>query len=284
MQPHSKEKYINRFNESLKYIKSDFRRKDYFTIRREGYLITGVRPIEAGKPELGFQGEVVRFLKFDPKDADQWIKLSEGKPAKKDDVQAVNVPADLKPNMGIFRFAFFPDSHRLTFETRSDGRALSHKSALAVFSHFFNHPSYSDDAPHVRLNIENSHQMMARILKLDEISLFDLRLFRPNDLITAEDEEEAIKEMSDAGVEQIEIKLQRTAEKPIKLWDWVKRLAAWTPSNGSVSAKGIENGKKVTLSTEDKPVTKKPRFDTRITTASDAFLTESEKYSAELKK
>jgi hypothetical protein len=186
--------------------------------------------------------------------------------------------------LGIFRFAFYPKNHRLVFETKSESRSVSHRSILALFDYFFNHPGLPAGADRVRITIEQSRQMLGRILKLEDLAAVDLKLARPNDLITAQDKEEAIASMTKAGVEEIEIRLQRTHEKAIVLWGWLKRLAGWTPSNGSLTATGYEKGKKVTLSTESQPITHKPKYDSRLSIASDAFLLESQKLGSDLDK
>lgn len=284
LQPHSAQIYIDRFQKCVALTRKDFLAGQFFGRANDGFLITSIRPLNRLDLAEGFHGEVARFLKFDPTEASQWLKLSDGKQAEKEDILNVRVPSDLKPNLGIFRFAFYPKSHRLIFEIKSESRSISHRSMLVVFDHFFNHPNLPAGEPRARVNIEQSHQMVGRILKLQDLAHINVRLARPNDLLSAEDEEEAIEGMSEAGVEEFEISLQRTHEKPIQLWDWLKRLAQWTASNGSLTATGYENGKKLTLSTESQPITKRPRYDSRQAMASDAFIVESADFGAELER
>lgn len=284
IQPHAPKMYAQRFEQCVALMRIDFRKKKFFSRASDGYLITSIRQLDGDGIKNGYVGEIARFLKFDPKEAGQWLKLSDGKQAKDEDIVNVNVPSDLKPNLGIFKFAFYPSNHRLVFETKSDSRSVSHRSVLALFDYFFNHPDLPPGTDRVRITVEQSRQMLSRILKLEELAAIDLKMARPNDLITAQDREQAIAEMTKAGVEEIEIRLQRTHEKAIVLWGWLKRLAGWAPSNGSLTATGYENGKKVTLSTENHPIVKKPKYDSRISAASDAFLLESEKLGNDLDK
>ncbi|MBJ9751710.1 DUF4747 family protein [Burkholderia cepacia] len=284
LQPHSARIYVSRFQKCTNLTRKDFSEGNFFGRANDGFLITSIHPINDRDLTEGFQGEVARFLKFDPSEASQWLKLSDGKQAEQKDIINVRVPANLKPNLGIFRFAFYPKSHRLVFEVKSEGRSMSHRSMLALFDHFFNHPGLPAGESRARVNIEQSHQMVGRILKLEDLAYINVRFARPNDLLTAEDEEEAIEGMSEAGIEEIDISLQRTHEKPIKLWDWLRRLAGWTASNGSLTATGYENGKKVTLSTKSQPITKKPKYDSRLTIAGEAFKVEAAEFGAELDK
>ncbi|MCR1770869.1 DUF4747 family protein [Burkholderia glumae] len=284
LQPHSAKIYVSRFQKCTALTRKDFSEGNFFGRANDGFLITSIHPINERDLAEGFQGEVARFLKFDPSEASQWLKLSDGKQAEQKDIINVRVPSNLKPNLGIFRFAFYPKSHRLVFEVKSESRSMSHRSMLAVFDHFFNHPNLPAGEPRARVNIEQSYQMVSRILKLENLAYINVRFARPNDLLTAEDEEEAIEGMSEAGIEEIDISLQRTHEKPIQLWDWLKRLAGWTASNGSLTATGYENGKKLTLSTKSQPITKKPKYDSRLTVAGEAFKIEAEEFGAELDK
>ncbi|MGC2946623.1 DUF4747 family protein [Burkholderia ambifaria] len=284
IQPHAPKMYAQRFEQCAELLKADFKRRKFFSRRNDGYLITSIRAIDDDGVKNGYVGEIARFLKFDPKEASQWLKLSSGKQAEADDIMTVNVPPDLQPSLGIFRFVFYPQNHRLVFETRSGGRSLSHRSVHDLFDYFFNHPGLPPGTDRVRITVEQSRQMISRIMKLEDLAAVDLKLARPNDLITAQDKEEAIAAMTEAGVEEIEIRMQRTHEKPIVLWDWLKRLAGWTPSNGSFTATGYEKGKKVKLSTENHPITHKPRYDSRISMAADAFLVESHKLGDDLDK
>ncbi|MFM0042127.1 DUF4747 family protein [Paraburkholderia sediminicola] len=282
LQPHSSKIYVDRFQKCIALTRKDFAAGQFFGRANDGFLITSVHPIDKTNLTEGFQGEVARFLKFDPSVASQWLKLSDGKQAEKQDIIDVRVPADLKPNLGIFRFAFYPKNHRLVFESKAESRSISHRSMAAVFEHFFNHPKLPAGEPRARVTVEQSHQMVSRILKLEDLAHLDMRFARPNDLITAEDEEEAIAELSAAGIEEIQISLQRTHERPISLWAWLRKLAGWTASNGSLTATGYENGKKVTLSTEDKPLVSKPRYDSREMLASDAFSAEAVEFGNQL--
>lgn len=284
MQPHAPKSYAERFDQCTNLLRADFKRKKFFSRANDGYLITSIRAIDGDALKNGYVGEIARFLKFNPKEASHWLKLSDGKLAEEADIVNVSVPADLQPTLGMFHFAFYPTNHRLVFETKSGNHSVSHRSVLALFDYFFNHPGLPAGTDRVRITIEQSRQMVGRILKLEDLSYVDLTLARPNDLITAQDKEEAIAEMTKAGVEEIEITLQRTHEKPINLWDWFKRLAGWTASNGSLTATGYEKGKKVTLSTQNQPVVYKPKYDSRISIAGEAFLVESEKLGNDLDK
>lgn len=284
IQPHTPKIYASRFEKCAELMRRDFKSKKFFSRLNDGYLITSIRAIDGDGVNNGYAGEIARFLQFNPKLASQWLKLSDGKQAQDEDIVNVNVPADLQPNLGIFKFAFYPKNHRLVFETKAESRNISHRSVLALFEHFFNHSALPAGTERVRITIEQSRQMIGRILKLEELSAVDLRLARPNDLISAQDKEEAIADMTKAGVEEIEIRLQRTHEKAIELWDWIKRLAGWAPSNGALTATGYEKGKKVTLSTENHPITHKPKYDSRLSVASDAFLAESQKLGNDLDK
>lgn len=284
IQPHAPKMYAARFEKCAELLRSDFRKKKFFSRGNDGFLITSIRAIDGDGVKNGYVGEIARFLKFNPNEARQWLKLSSGKHAEDEDIVSVNVPADLQPSLGIFKFAFYPKSHRLVFETKSESRSLGHRSVLDLFDYFFNHPGLPPGTDRVRITIEQSRQMINRIMKLEDLAAIDLKLSRPNDLITAQDKEEAIAAMTNAGIEEIEIRMQRTHEKAITLWEWVKRLAGWTPSNGSFTATGYEKGKKVTLSTEHQPIIQKPRYDSRLSTAADAFLLESHKLGDDLDK
>ncbi|MBH9722849.1 DUF4747 family protein [Burkholderia contaminans] len=284
LQPHSASIYVSRFQKCVALTRADFSEGKFFGRANDGFIITSIHPINADDLTEGFQGEVARFMKFDPTEASHWLKLSDGKQAEDEDIINVRVPPNLKPNLGIFRFAFYPKSHRVVFEVKSESRSISHRSILPVFDHFFNHPRLPAGEPRARINIEQSYQMVSRILNLQDLAYINVRFARPNDLLTAEDEEEAIEGMSEAGIEEIDISLQRTHEKPIQLWDWLKRLAGWTASNGSLTATGYENGKKMTLSTKSQPITKKPKYDSRVTVAAEAFRVESAEFGSELDK
>lgn len=282
LQPHSARIYAERFQRCVVLTRRDFANGQFFGRANDGFLITSVKPISESNPKDGFQGEVARFLKFNPLEASQWLKLTDGKQAEDKDIINVRVPANLKPNLGIFRFAFYPASHRLVFEVRSGTRTISHRAMAAVFDYFFNHPGLPAGESRARVTVEQSHETVNRILELSDLAYVSMTFARPNDLLTAEDEEEAIAELSEAGVEEIQISLQRTPERPIRLWGWLQRLARWTTSNGSLTATGYENGAKVTLSSSDTPVTDKRQYDSRVTTAADAFATEAVVFGAQL--
>ncbi len=250
--PHTPPKYVKLFNdvEQLGHHVKIWD-KYYATI---GWL----RPLDEEMPEKGLEGAIYKYLNIDP--TRQWFDKKKNKSIKVDDKDnPPPIPDSLKPHLQEIYFIFYPDQHRLFFETNN----LSPNSALKLFQGLLQHPEVIKIFGIPDIHIESSKETIEKILQLPKLALLEIQIALPNpDDSGMSDEEKVMDRMYNEGSRTVYEKKTAFKGKSLTPDDKTKLMMKVATSNGKVYAEGYSaEEKRVIESTEDHPLRDKDYYD-----------------------
>jgi Domain of unknown function (DUF4747) len=117
------------------FLRDAFALRRAVRVRGDTYMILG--SLDTGDDEQDMlQGTLIKFTQIDP-DA-PWFNLETFAEAQEEQLGAIRIPENLRPNMVSMYFAFSIPHHLFIFERYSDGKVLSARQATRFLEHFFN--------------------------------------------------------------------------------------------------------------------------------------------------
>lgn len=273
-QPHTPDKYIDLFNDA-------FSLKQIIKLRADDHGMIGwKRFIDPDSPLEGITGEIYKFLQLDPNRP--WLNLQEGKEAEPQELEDIQIPEFMKPNMSSFRFAFFPKGHRLFFETYSDRNRIGPSLVLTLFEKIFSHPSIRDKYGEVDVFLEPSREKLEEILSIFDLRRLEMRITRPNPDDSFEFEQSVFKRME---LESADIYEYNVKGKGINPSEDTRNLARVAASNGYVKGVGQgQDGKRVDESTQKHPLRDHIEYNSDLESSAEVFLCKAKQMLAGLHK
>lgn len=266
LHPHTSDKYVQLFRDA-KAIRRSVR------FKANHYAMLGtIREMEEGAPELGLCGLLYRHIDFG-KD-EPWLNLLEEKPADEGDLDNIKIPEHLKPGLTSMRYVFFPEHHRLFFETKNEEqKTLGPTSAQKIFSAILNQHSLVEQYGEVTITIEPSKEGLEKIFAIPKLKRLSLEICRPN----ADDLEDAEKKVLDRlnkqNAKREDITLIAEKGSSLEPDEDMKTLAQIAASNGKVTGKGKDqNNNTLDESTRDHPWGYTIKYDPDTQDGQSAFL------------
>lgn len=245
MHPHSPEQYVD----LLKKARSA-RIAAKFYGNRWGRFGT-VR-----KKDAVYCGQLHLYTDFDP--SLPWINLAAGKAAEAEELAAVRIPPDFKPEFTEIPYVFLPDCHRLVFAANH----LSPKSALNLVRRILQNKHVRDPDSEVHVNLVQSQSTLDELYAQPKLLSVEVLVDRPNpDQLEslAHKLQDRLKKMNGTRLTE---KVQSEFGKVLKPDNELRELGSVAMTNGRVDI-AFKNEEGITehTSSEETPKTVAVRYD-----------------------
>jgi hypothetical protein len=256
--PHNPEKYAKLWLDATKIRKTVKLRGD------AGGLIGTARTHNNNKLQKYIYGELYKYADIDM--TGKWLDLSTGQAAESEAVdREVQIPENLKPNLKILPYVFYPLSHRLIFISSLDAKNnLSPGMAKSLVEQCLWQKALLDIFGKAEITVEPDRDTLKRIFAMPKIKKFHFEVSPPNAL--ADIEKLLFKRMDE---ENAEVFIQELATKDpngLRLSQETKDYAEVAQSNGFVSAIVVNQQNRVEMvSTIDQPFKEKIIYNQNVT-------------------
>lgn len=202
-----------------------------------------------------------------------WLDLRTGRAAERQAVdQQVRIPTNLRPNLRVLPYVFFPRLHRLVFVSHLDAKnALSPGMARSLVEQCLSRPEVAEEFGKVEVTVEPDRETLTRIFALPRLKRLRIEVSPPNAL--ADVERKLFRTMEQQNADRLVQELESHHPEGLKPSQEVQQVAEVAQSNGVVSAKGLNDSNRVVeLSTADHPHQEKVVYNPNIATASDTLI------------
>lgn len=275
-QPHSPERYLDLMRR-LWSLKRSIR------IRGTQCLMIGeLARVNKARPLDGFFGRMYRFDQID--DDAPWFNIEDHSVATDDDMALVSIPNNLKPNLVMFDFVFFPNGHKLYLEAKSGKRALSPLTLQRFFLGLCNHPRIQEEFGKVEITVLPDREQLEAIFSMHRLAKLTIDIRRPNPDDFGEDEEDQVFRRFDGiGVRRMVQSLTAEPGESITPDNELSIIARVASKNGKVEGVGYSAiGDRIEESTIDRPWSHSFGYDSMTEAASTAFLNEAQNQHTEM--
>lgn len=256
--PHSPECYMSLFRSAYE-LKRPIRQGDLHAI-----MLGSLYHVDPSNPHLGLEGEIYRFVKIDP--TEPWFNSETNEQASEEEVQQINIPANLVPHLRKIPFVFTPDNHTLWFICRDRKDVLSPGAAAIFFNTLFSAQEISARFPTVEVTPFVDSERLEDMLNQRNIEKMIIEFKRPNS-----DDGIDLEARFEERMRQQNIRKQVTeilsADGYLSLDDETKAEAMVAANNGKVVITSRSPlGTRETASTMDKPYVQPHTVDENIET------------------
>lgn len=184
-----------------------------------------------------------------------WFNIEDFEPADQKELDQINVPKNLKPNLSQFYFFIDENLHCVVFETYADSSSVSSRTIEKYFRLAVGIDEVVAKYGRVQVDVVKSYQEVERLLDLPDLKEIRFEIGRPNedDLTTslaAVIEERLAEQNSDTYIET----LKSGAGKAITPNERSRALGTVAAENGRVYARSIENGLLKSHDTDETPL------------------------------
>lgn len=216
-----------------------------------------LRPLERGSPTKGLAGDIFKFFELDKEDA--WLDVLEEKRADADAQERIQVPEDLKPHLGIFRYVFFPESHQLFYIShyREGGRSksLSPGQVVKMIEKLSERQSIYERFGKVDATAIPSPESVEDILKIHRLNRLYIEIKRPNADEMDGLERRVMARLEDQKARKLVTELRAGRGESLEPDAETEGLARVAETNGEVIGEGYDSDdKKVVESTQERPL------------------------------
>ena len=250
--PHTPELYVELFDDL-------FRIRNKVGFRGNNAAIPNhISPLDPENSLSGIKGSIYKFTRINPNDP--WIDTVKVEPLEdKNGLPIFPIAQNLSPNLKTIQFVFYPEGHRLLFDTQYITPGSMQLLLNALFSTEEIVQKYND----VEVIVEKAEDILQQILAIPIITKLTVSLTRPNAESFAEEEKKRV--------------LDRMNQQNARIYDQTfsaNKYEGFTPdattraamdlaqSNGEIFAEGYNsNDEKVVESTKPHPLIIKKKYD-----------------------
>lgn len=210
-------------------------------------------------------GDLFKFSALDP-DA-PWLNLDTGQAAADETMKQIQIPPQLRPNLRIVPYYFFPNVHSLVFASRLDAaNTFAPRLVATLLMRLFDTPIIKSRFGPIEVTVEPDPRSLDNIFNLSRLKRLEITIKRPNALGNAE--RRLFKRMYEVGADRIEQVYVAKSPQGLQPDDEIKEIAQIAASNGSVTARGEDlSGEIVERSTKDQPLEEKIDYNPATTDA-----------------
>lgn len=225
--------------------------------------------IHEDNPLEGFIGEIIKYNDIAE---DGWVNIETGKSAEQDELDAIQIPDDLKPNGKTFYFVFFPKTHILVSEIRDKDGAFSPKMQEKFFKLLFTSKTLLEKFNAIDITIFPDTSAISHILESKTLKKLELIIQRPNPNDFEGFEEDFLAEMESQKAKVFEKKLIAQDRQYLKPNEITKKQIQIAADNGKIiytdvdPETGLLNRDK---STSETPFIERDKYDPAKTTPLD---------------
>lgn len=225
--------------------------------------------IHEDNPLEGFIGEIIKYNDITE---DGWVNIETGKSAEQDELDAIQIPDDLKPNGKTFYFVFFPKTHILITEIRDKNGAFSPKMQEKFFKLLFTSKTLLEKFNAIDITIFPDTSAVKHILESKTLKKLELIIQRPNPNDFEVFEEDILAEMESQKAKVFEKKLIAQDKQYLAPNEITKKQIQVAADNGKIiytdvdPETGLLNRDR---STSETPFIERDKYDPAKTTALD---------------
>lgn len=222
---------------------------------RQTALINKVSPFEVGAKSSAplMSGTLVRFQNIDMDGP--WFDTSSEELAQQEDLDEINIPANLKPNSSLYDFVFYPDRHLLFYEMESKDAKITPLQMEKAISRILNHPRLQKKYGQIEVTNIPEIDKLEEALKDTKISNLRLVVTRPNADHFDDIERTFLQNMNFEHVSELIQEKKAIKGQSLQLSEQTLELTKIAAKNGHVNLKGHEaSGKPVQYSTKSHPL------------------------------
>ena len=244
----------------------------YVTYASNALMIGDIRYEEKTNPASRLYGYFYRFLDVDPNNS--WFNIVKHKKATDDDVEAVNIPAELKPDLVEIPYVFDVEKHQLYFISSETDVKLSPSLVLKLLERLCASQEVFERFGKVDLTVLTDQKKIDEMLKWPVIRNMTIEIDRPNP--TEEEDEAAFYDRLKKRGLSSEIRVYKKADDAPSILpdDEMKWLAKIAADNGVVRVAGKNLQRQTDKASSDQfPLRLKSSYDSNLQTLMDALKT-----------
>ncbi|MGO7211151.1 DUF4747 family protein [Rhizobium ruizarguesonis] len=262
LHPHNQEIYIT-------WLNSIYRKRIIAHVYGDRFGM--LSSIDRSKSEDGIlSGLITTFVKFDKEG--QWFNSSDLKEATEDDVSEISIPLNLHWNPSSFFFKFFAKSHRLYFQTYSEGKAFTPLSAQNFFKNLAKNLDIIGDFGEAQISIVQDKATLDKMFKIERIKEISITILKPNTDIFDDDFEKNIEaHLAQTRSREITVTYKADANGSIAPDSDIEKISKVALDNGSVKVSGRDQKGAVHLNSEQFPEELHDKFDPDVQSERNAF-------------
>lgn len=194
-----------------------------------------------------------------------WFNTETMDEASANDIQQIQIPRNLYPNLKTFRFAFNINRHELIFEHYSEGDRLTHHSALNFFRNLTNDRRIQNRFGDVKISVITDRGTVDRIFSIPRITDLDILIEKPNsDLWGADFEEIAEEHLDDKNARSMNVRYKAERGGGIQRDEDLNALLQASINNGRSVAKGYGPDGHMTVSTDNYPRVVQEKYEPEV--------------------
>lgn len=276
--PHTPEKYIELFRMARRNARNVKLRGDSYA------TLSFFNPYKRGQSSNEpFEGEILKFIDIDIDG--EWFNISKKDVATDEEKDKINIPENLKPNVGRFSFIFLPESHLLVYEMQDKNKYISPKQMETFLNGIFSDTKILDKFGIVNVTILTEPESVEKMLSLKGITLISMITRRPNpdDLISAESIMQ--KRFKKLGVIEEDKTYKSERGQEIKPDKELKQDALIASRNGEVSIRRInETGLVEIHASSEVPLQRVEPYDSDVTSVTELLIQKAKSLASEFKR
>ena len=216
------------------------------------------------------RGVLTTFLELDLEGA--WLNTETLTEASDNERDEIVVPDYLRPNLMTFYFAFDVVRHEIIFEHYTDGRRLTHNSALAFFSGLFSDERISRRFGDVKVTVVQRKGSVDRVFSIPRITEIEVYVERPNaDIWDGGFEETAEEHLEDKRARSMLVRYKAERGQGIRRDDDLDALVRTSIRNGRTVARGYGAEGHMVVTTDTYPRVEQERYDPDAMSDDQAF-------------
>jgi hypothetical protein len=245
MHPHSAEKYAAMWESMVRLRKPVIYRGNWGVV-----LQSSIK--ELVDDRLVYAGVIAKFMVIDQ--TLDWYNVNTFEEASAGEIQNINVPDHLKPNLSTFRYIFLPSTHKLIFESKSGNKILNPNALAKVLTVLVSSPDIDAEYGRIDVNTIKDERALEKILRMPMLQKLRIKVDRPNDDDIGSFDEDFMRELDRQNVQRVEYDYTAERGESIKPDEQVLKIAELANRYGHVDAVGKDsNGAKLVESTKEHP-------------------------------
>lgn len=217
-----------------------------------------------------YSGLITTFIRIDTDEP--WFDVDALEEASDNKVSSVSIPNGLHPSAAFFNFVFNTNTHRLYFQTYSEGKTLSHNAARTLIERLADDLRITRDFGEAKITVVQSKAGLGNVFSLPVIKRVTIVIQKPNADIFEDDFDENVEEyLNELNSKKLTLILEAEAGKSIDPNPQLRRIGESALEHGSVKVDGRDEQGATTRSTEDFPRQLHDKYDSDDESESQAF-------------
>lgn len=240
--PHPKGTYEAIFRRARQRVVKERYRASDFVILGDFQPLKGAAGV--------FCGVLYVFTEFDK--SGSWLNEQKLTAASPEEMEAIKIPKNLKPNFRMFSFVFDVKKHQMFLEVRNKAGAVVAPQPIATaIRRILQRAAETETDVNVTVRPEKS--IVDKILNMSMLRTLVIDLKIPNADDESEIEQEILDYYKKRNIKEAKLVQMALPKKSIILDKTTKNLARAASKNGYVEGNGKDDGIRRKISTRDRP-------------------------------